>query len=247
MRAHSPQETYQAFLDLIGADVQHERHKVNRRMFSVFLWCFLAPAVTVAGIIFLVKLNVLPRAARGYAGWLILVFPVLYSLYVLSAEVLVEMPNVFRKGGIANTLTSATREGEWRERVCESLRRGLGATREEWNWIIESFTVDLDQLQYRVRYLTALAGAVFFLITQGIDSLTGTSEPHTTFIKHPVLGMIEMGDADATQFVGLALFLVLLYLSGSQTYQSLKRYLGCAKLVVIEMDVAEQQRQKPRS
>jgi hypothetical protein len=34
--------------------------------------------------------------------------------------------------------------------------------------------------------------------------------------------------------VGLGLFLVLLYLSGSQNYASLKRYLICAELVVLE-------------
>ena len=39
-----------------------------------------------------------------------------------------------------------------------------------------------------------------------------------------------MSESDSLQFVGLGLFLILLYLSGNQTYHSLRRYLVCAEL-----------------
>lgn len=233
MQARSRDELYRAFLDFIGAEIQRERHKVNRRMFSVFLWCFLVPAVVTASAMLLAKLHVLPGSARGYAGWLILIFPILYSLYVLSSEVLVEVPNAFRRGGMANTLNFAVRESEWRGRTWQEMRRLLGPTSDEWDFIIFSFRTDLEQLQNRVRYLTALAGAVFYLVMQGLDSMTGT-EPSATFIKHPVLGWMEASDGDSMQYVGLALFLILLYLSGNQTYLSLRRYLVCAELAARE-------------
>jgi hypothetical protein len=90
--------------------------------------------------------------------------------------------------------------------------------------------MDLQAMEYRTKYLTALAGAVFFLIMQGIDSLTD-GEGKVTWVKSSVLGWVETSSSDLSQFVGLALFLVLLYLSGSQTYQSLKRYLNCIELL----------------
>jgi hypothetical protein len=239
MQNHSRQELYRAFIEFIRNDSQRERSAVNRRMLGVALWCFVLPTLVALSVLLLVKWNVLPPRARGFLDWLVLVFPVTYSVYFLSSEVLREVPAAFRRGGIANTLGQSLKEGEWRERVCEGMRRSLHASGDDWTWLTASFRMDLDSLQYRNRYLTALGGAVFFLIMQGIDSITDTDK--TTWIRDSVLGWVEAASySDLSQYVGLALFLVLLYLSGSQNYHSLQRYMHCAELLALEREQAAQ-------
>jgi len=223
------QESYSAFIEFIAKDIQKERHLANRRMLSVFFWCFFLPAVISLSILLLVKLQALPRSARTHLDWVVLILPTFYSIYILSSEVLAQIPSAFRRGGIATTLAQSVKEGEWRDRVTAAMEQTVVGTKEEWGWTIASFRMDLQAMQYRTKYLTALAGAVFFLLMQGIDSLTGT-EDRVTWVK-TTMGWVDASPHDFSQFVGLGLFLVLLYLSGSQTYQSLQRYLNCAELV----------------
>lgn len=230
MQGKTPNEVYKSFLDFIAVDIQQERRVVNRRILSVFFWCFLLPALISITVLLLVKMRVFPRNVKSHLDWLVLVLPVLYSLYILSSEVLAQVPTAFKKGGIATTLEQAAKEGEWRERVSESMGRLVVASEAEWEWIILSFKMDLAAMEHRTRYLTALAGAVFFLLMQGIDTFTGSDEK-MPLVKPSLLGWIESSSNDFSQVVGLALFLVLLYLSGSQIYQSLWRYLNCAELV----------------
>jgi hypothetical protein len=223
-------ETYRAFLEFVGNDVQRERHRANRRMLSVFLWCFLVPAIMTVIILLLVKIGWLPRRARANVDWLILIFPVLYSVYILGSEVLTGIPSIFRRGGLATSLKQAQTEGEWRDRACETLRSQCSFSLSEWEWVIQSFRIDLEKMMNRTKYLTALAGAVFFLVMQGIDSLTDAPE---TAIRNPLMLWLEASNG-ISQLMALALFLVLLYLSGNQTYHSLLRYLNCAELVVLQ-------------
>ncbi len=225
-------ELYKTFIEFVAHDIQRQRHQVNRKMFSVFFWCFLLPVLISLVVLVLVKLKVFPRNARNHIDWLVLVLPVLYSLYFLGSEVLMQVPAAFKKGGMANTLGQALKEGEWRDQVAEGLSRVLGASVQEWEWIVANFRMDLQAMQYRARYLTALAGAVFFLLMQGIDSIAD-DDRKTFWMKPTFVGWVDATTADLSQYVGLALFLVLLYLSGSQIYHNLSRYLNCAELVAL--------------
>jgi len=224
-------EAYRVFLDFVGNDVQRERLYSNRRMFSVFLWCFLMPSVVSIAFLLLIKVGVFPRKARVNLDWLILVFPVFYSLYILSSEVLSGIPTIFRRGGLAASLKQAEREGQWRERVCDSLVTSVNLSESEWEWVLTSFRIDLENIRHRTKYLTALAGAVFFLVMQGIDSIGDGAE--NLWLKNPLMGWAEATN-DISQLMALGLFLVLLYLSGSQTYHSLLRYLNCAELASLQ-------------
>jgi hypothetical protein len=242
MQGRTREELYQQFIDWVGNDVQRQRQRTNRRMLGVFVWCFFLPVVSAATVLLLIHFQILPRSAKGYADWLILVFPVLYSLYILSSEVLSEMPSVFRRGGIASTLGHASREGEWRRKVCDGLLVAVPANYEEWRWVVTSFRMDLNGIKQRHAHLTALAGAVFFMIMHGIDSLGDSGEPLVAPTTRVVMGWVEAANNDISQMVGLVLFLMLLYLSGSQTFYSLSRYLNCAELVVI--DIAKRERMR---
>jgi hypothetical protein len=231
-------DVYRDFVEFVRTDVQSERSRVNRRMFNVFFWCFLIPALASAAFLLLIKFHVLPRRARGMLDWMALIFPISYSLYILSSEVLAQVPAVFRKGGTSNVLGQSLKDTEWRERVCESMVRHVQASPDEWRWVVASFRIDLQAIQYRTRYLTALAGAVFFLLMQGIDTLGEVTSdiPAAVWNKNPLMGWIESSSNDFSQLVGLALFLLLLYLSGNQTYHSLNRYLNCAELNLISQE-----------
>jgi hypothetical protein len=175
-QARSRQEVYRDFIEFIRVDIQGERLLVHRRMFNVFLWCFLMPATLAVTLLVLVKLRILPIKTRAYLEWLVLIFPVCYSLYILGSQVLSQVPAVFKRGGVANSLGQASKDAVWRERVRESMSRTLRASDAEWRWVVESYRIDLATMLQRGRYLTALAGAVFFLIMQGIDTISGSSD-----------------------------------------------------------------------
>jgi len=229
------QEAYHAFIELVLSDSQQERTAVNRKMLSVLLWCFVFPAVLSGILLVLVRQGIVPFRARVYTDWLFLIFPISYSLYFLTSEVLRDLPGAFRRGGIASNLRQCQTEGAWRERVVELIRRTIQPSREDWRWISASFKMDIERFRYRTRFVTALAGAVFFMITQGLDMLS-EDEGRVTLVKDPNLGWVELSPSDTTQWAGLILFLVLLYLSGSQTTQSLVRYLDCAELGLQDSD-----------
>lgn len=95
-----------------------------------------------------------------------------------------------------------------------------------------SLTSKLIEMQCNIEFGTepALAGAVFFLLMYGIDSLTGQEEK-INWVKSPALGWIQISNDHFSEFVGLALFLAVLYLLGNQTYFSPKRYLNCIELI----------------
>src|SRR2546421_230005 len=88
----SRQELYERFIGFVVADQQRERSTLQRRMFSVFVWCFLVPASISLTALLMAKLGFLPRSLRYRIDWLILLFPMIYSLYILSSEVLVNVP-----------------------------------------------------------------------------------------------------------------------------------------------------------
>jgi hypothetical protein len=241
MQPRSREELYRSFIDFIGTDVQRERRHVNRKMFGVVIWCFILPAVVSATILLLIHFKVFPRTVKSYADWVILVFPVIYSLYILSSEVLSQVPSTLKRGGIATTLSQATREGEWRRKVCDGMATTVNASYEDWKFLVTSFRMDLGILKQRTNHLTALAGAVFFLILHGIDSL-GESVNTRPVNPYVLMEWVESANNDISQMVGLALFLVLLYLSGNQTYHSMLRYLNCAELMMIDVGKAERTR-----
>jgi hypothetical protein len=230
-------DLYRELIEFIRMDVQRERHQVNRRMFNVFIWCFVLPAAVSAADLILIKFHILPRSFRAYMDWMMLLFPVSYSLYVLGSEVLAQVPATFKRGGLASALGQSLNQLEWRERVCEAMLRSVPGNAEDWKWLVASFRMDLQAMQHRTRYLTALAGAVFFLLMQGIDTIGGPStDGPTVWNKNPLIGWLESSSNDISQLVSLSLFLVLLYLSGSQTYHSLVRYLRCAELNLLTLE-----------
>lgn len=237
MQARVHTELYRSFLELVAGDVQHERRAVNRRMLSVFVWCFLAPIVVSLVGVLLIRTGILSRGFRPLNEWVVLAFPLGYSIYVLIFEVVAELPALLRRGGIASTLDQALREHHWRDRVSDLMKRQIGTNPVDWAWICSNFQTDLRWLQHRTRYITALSGAVLFLIMKGLGSFSESAEDNVEYVRHPVLGWVQLSHgSEVYSLLGLALFLLLLYLSGLQTARLLGRYLDCADLIRNELE-----------
>ncbi len=218
MQRPTPQEFYSEFLEFVRQETQKERSAVSRRMFNVVLWCFLIPAFVAFVVILLVNFRILPHVMRGYLDWILLSFPIFYVINVLSSEVLKDLPLLLKKGGMTNTLNHAQKEGKWRERICEEMPKKIRADFLEWKWIQKNYKTDLDNLLSRIRFLTVLAGAVFFMIVKGIDSFFDVTKLTT--------------NSDSSEWIGLSLFLLLFYLSGNQNYRSLLRFSDCVELII---------------
>jgi hypothetical protein len=227
-------QAYERFLEFIERDCQRERTKVNRRMLYVLLWCFILPATVLVAATLLARFGIFPRGLRRYVDWMLLLFPIGYGLYIFGSEVLVELPNLFRRGGISSTLDFYRRESIWRMRVVGELESQLPKDRAARRTIARHFAADLDNLKYRVQYLTALAGAVFLLVMQTLDWF-GDDEHAWRVGQAGSMGLEFLGRVEAlssgfAQAGSLAVFLVLFFLSGNQTYYLLKRYLVCLEL-----------------
>lgn len=223
-------EAYEQFLKLVQTRNLAERQTVNKRMLGVFVWCFFMPAVMIVVTLILIRYDILPRSARNYLDWLILVFPVMYSIFILIGQVIRGIPSLFKMGGVAQTLFEAAENEKWRAGFLKEAKSRIGDSPEVWRHLSTSFECDLERMLARIRYLTGLAGAVLFLIMEGIDSITEVPRPPVSSSQF-VFEWFVQSQTSATQLIGLSLFLLLLYLSGSQTYHSLKRYLDCARLL----------------
>lgn len=238
MEEKSRIERYREFTAFVRADMDSQRRLLSRKLLSVFLWCFLVPAgVSLIGLL-LLRMGYLPKRWTRYLDWVILIFPILYALYVLGIEVLRDLPLLFKQGGIAFTLEQGYRNAEWRARMAHNLQAQIKTDRQTWNWVLQQFQMDLNGIHQRTKHLTALAGAVFFLLMKGIDSI-GQDEVRSPGFYQGFLSIQDWFEASSdglAQFVGLALFLVLFYLSGNQTHQSLARYRDCVELVILEQE-----------
>ncbi len=226
---------YRIFLSQVNSEMQAERQASNRRMISVLLWCFIFPLVIGSLFLLMISFRLIPFSARTYVDLVYLGFPVVYSLFFLSSQVIKDLPGHFKRGGVGTLLLNSQKDEAWRTQVCKRWIAKSTFSSDDWKWIIANFKLDLERLKERNKYLTALAGAVFYLIMQGLDSIQGAQDNWVVSegsFKHPVLKWL-LGPiaAELGQYVGLALFLVLLYLSGRQAYIGLAKYLECAELL----------------
>jgi hypothetical protein len=204
-------------------------------MKSVFLWCFIAPMISVLFVAAARRWGWTDRLPRGYGEWVVLFFPVAYSIFVFGSEMLRGLPNIFRRGGAANVLQHSVEEVKWRQDVCEQLRARVHASAGDWSWIHTNFRMELQAMRYRNRYLVILAGAVFFLILEGVEVIgpsgaldAGAVSPSTFF--HFMNAAID----EISRVIALGFVLVLLYLSGTQLQSNLERFLNSVELLVEE-------------
>jgi len=228
-------DCYKNFLDFVNRRAREQRKTFNKRMFYVFMWCFFAPVATIAIVLILIATDVLPYRLKNNFEWLILAFPITYSLYFFGSEVLMEVPRIFRKGAMAVALEHNLKDGKWRDEICLKLEKDLPFSTDQLKWVIENYKLDLKLMRYRIRHITILGGAVFYGVLRGLDSLSLEREAiFHQLNKTSVLAWVQIINYEISQILGLSIFLILFYLAGMQNLQTLERYLDCAELSLLK-------------
>ena len=225
--------SYFQLVQWIQSDLKKDRVMVNRKVFSVVLWCLILPAMVSMLIYGLRKYGIVDQVR--YADGIVFLPPFLYALYSLWPT-LRDLPRVFKKGGIGALLEESAREVEWRERVAGQLRSELNLTEKEWRLVYFHFQQDIERMKEQNRYLTVLTGVVLFFMFQFLD-LGGSGE--VVFEAGPA-GMVKAWVDQFTQWgvqlLSLFLFSSLFYLSGLQFQRYLIRYGVCLKRIVFEKE-----------
>lgn len=228
-------EIYADFLKFIQDDSQKDRMQVHQQMFSTLLWCFLVPVSFSIVLIFFIRFGMISHRWKTWADISLLAFPLIYSLYYLGSQVLVDVPLLFRKGGLSMSLRQIAKEGHWRHQTTQKLSQMVKAQPKDWEWIVTHFKMDLRILLQRTRFLILLGGVLFYILSQSFDIVDHTPSV-VTYSALPVgadifLKLIHYISSEFSAVIALVLFLTLLYLTGTQLYHSLHRYLDCAELL----------------
>lgn len=231
MLKKSRTDLYQDFLGFVQAHVRKEREPVRRRMYHVLIWCFLLPILSSAILAVLYRLGWVPVQARAIQDWVILLFPVLYSIFFLGRDLSKGIPILYRKGGAASALEQAREQARWREEVIAEIKRSMNFSTEDWRWIRQNFQIDLDLMKFRTKYLTALGGAVFFLIIKGVDYFSDVPVEEAIPSPEFVVSWVTAVGNQISEIAVTVFFLVMLYLSGTEVSHSFERYLHCVELI----------------
>jgi hypothetical protein len=249
MQIKSRVDLYKDFLNLVERENRREQSVVNRRIMAVFLWCFILPVICAVMMLILIHLNVVPRHFRSKMDWIILGFPISYAIYFLTSELIRDLPNFFKRGGMTNILKQSHKDFVWRERTIEAIRSLSGIQSSDWKWIAKNYEVDLNGMAFRVKYLTFFAAAVFFLILQGFDSIPSefvySVEPVVTpkLFYHWFDSVLNK----LLEFASLGIFLGLFYLSGMQSHRNLDRYRECLELIEEDLEPIQDKRSDKKS
>jgi hypothetical protein len=202
------------------------RVTVNRRVFSVVLWCLVIPAAFSIALYGLRKFQIIP-SARVVDGMIFLP-PFIYALISLWPT-LREIPRVFRMGGLGALLEESQKEVEWREQTVERLDREIPLTFKEWRLVEFHLGEDIERMRAKNRYLTVLAGAVLFFMFQFLDLGGQPDLPHERGAMGVFMAWAEQLSQWGSQLSAIIVFAALFYLSGIQIQKHLIRYQVCVK------------------
>ena len=219
-------EAYGQFVKWVQDDMKRERVMINRKVFSVVLWCLILPAVLSLVLYGLRKFQIVQLIR--YFDAILFLPPFLYAIFSLWPT-LRDLPRVFRIGGLGALLEESLREVEWRENTSFRLQNEVKLTYREWNLIEFHLEQDIRRLRAQNRYMTVLAAVVLFFMYQFLD-LGGGVE---IIPERGPIGVfsiwVEQFSQWGAQVLAIGLFTSLFYLSGTQLQKHLVRYQTCVK------------------
>ena len=221
---------YGQFVAWVQSDMKKDRAMVNRKVFSVVLWCLILPTAVYILIFMLRKYQIVDQVR--YADNIIFFPPFIYAMYSLWPT-LRDLPRVFKKGGIGALLDESLKEVTWREKTSAQLQTDLKLTKKEWTLISFHLGQDIERMNHQNRYMTILTAVVLFFMFQFLD-LGGAPEiiqeaGHAGLVKAWVDQFSQWG----VQVISLILFSALFYLSGLQFQRYLTRYWSCLQRILI--------------
>lgn len=220
---------YQRFVIWVQADMNKGRELVNRKVFSVVLWCLILPTL-VSMVLYGLKKYQLIETFR-YLDMLLFLPPFFYALYSLWPT-LKAVPRVFKKGGLGAMLEESAKEVEWREEVASRMQSEMKLTPKEWSIVSFHLSQEVHRIEQQNKHMTVLSTVVLFFMFQFLD-LGGNSNE----IAHEAgpAGMMKMWVDQFSQWgvqiFSLLLFSALFYLSGLQFQRYLHRYWVCVKRI----------------
>jgi hypothetical protein len=220
---------YQQFVAWVQTDMNKDRVIVNRKVFSVVLWCLILPVV-MSLVLYGLRKNQLLGSLR-YIDAFIYFPPFLYALYSLWPT-LKALPRVFRKGGLGAMLEESAKEVEWRELTASRLQAEVRLTTKEWTSVSFHLDQEIKRLNDQNRYMTILSTVVLFFMFQFLDLGGGVDAPIEVGPTGMVKAWVDQFSQWGIQVFSLFLFSALFYLSGSQFQRYLHRYWVCVQRVV---------------
>jgi hypothetical protein len=224
-------QAYGQFVLWVQADMKKDRTLVNRKVFSVVLWCLIFPALMSMLLYGLRKFQFI--AQMRYVDGIIFLPPFIYALYSLWPT-LRNIPHVFRKGGLGAMLDESVQEVEWRERNATRLQIDLKLTPKEWNLVSFHLKQDISRMADQNRYMTILTAVVLFFMFQFLDLGVG---PEVIYEPGPgglIKAWVDQFSQWSIQVFSLTLFSSLFYLSGLQFQRYLSRYWVCVQRIVLD-------------
>jgi hypothetical protein len=222
---------YQQFVSWVQNDMNKDRVIVNRKVFSVVLWCLLLP-VLLSFLLYGVRKYQVFSGFR-YIDNFIFLPPFLYALYSLWPT-LRDVPRVFKKGGLGAMLEGSAKEVEWRENTSARLHQEIKLTPKEWHSVSFHLKHEIDRLHHQNRYMTILSTVVLFFMFQFLDLGGNADTPVEAGPTGMVKAWVEQFSQWGIQIFSVLLFSALFYLSGLQFQRYLQRYWVCVQRVAHE-------------
>jgi hypothetical protein len=224
---------YQQFVSWVQMDMNKDRVIVNRKVFSVVLWCLILPVFLSLILYGLRKYQIF--GTIRYADSLIFLPPFAYALYSLWPT-LKALPRVFSKGGLGAMLEESAKEVEWRETTSNRMQTEIRLTPKEWSSVSFHLEQEIVRMNEQNRYMTILSTVVLFFMFQFLD-LGGSAEvPIEATPTGMVKAWVDQFSQWGIQVFSLSLFSALFYLSGLQFQRYLQRYWVCVKRVSEDQD-----------
>jgi hypothetical protein len=229
IRMKSNHAAYSQFVQWIQNDMRKDSALMNRKVFSVVLWCLILPTFTSLLLFGLRKFHLVETVR--FADGIVFFPPFIFALYSLWPT-LRNLPKVFRKGGIGTLLDESAREVEWRENTSDKLVTALKLTPKEWDLISFHLQSDLERMAYQNRYMTLLAGVVLFFMFQFLDLGSSGGVVYQAGPTGMIQAWVDQFSQWSIQVMSLVLFSTLFYLSGLQFQRYLTRYWVCVRYIV---------------
>ncbi len=219
---------YQQFVVWVQADMNRDRMIVNRKVFSVVVWCLVLP-ILISLIVYGLRKYHLIETFRYFDTFLFLP-PFLYALYSLWPT-LRNIPRVFKKGGVGAMLEESAREVEWRESTAFRLSQEIKLTPKEWSTVSFHLQQEITRLNDQNRYMTILSTVVLFFMFQFLDLGGAPDVVHEDGSAMMVKAWVDQFSQWGVQVFSLFLFSALFYLSGLQFQRYLQRYWVCIQRI----------------
>ncbi len=226
-------EIYSKFVKWVQEDMNKTRNLVNRKVFSLVLWCLVIPAILSLAMYGLRKFQIVNTFR--YLDLILFLPPFLFTIFYLWPTFR-DLPRVFRMGGLGSLLEESSAEVKWSEETSFRMGRELPLTSGEWTIVSFHLSEQIKRMESKNRYLSSLVAVVLFFMYQFLDIGGGAEEIHEAGVLGVFKTWVEQISQWGAQIFGIILFSLLFYLSGLQLQKHLIRYETCVKRLALRKD-----------